>query len=128
MCINNATLGLDLPPVIHMHARTYAQTHKVHRIVSHNEICHDLHTYVCRDSSVGIATRYGLDGPGIESRWVSKYSARLQTGHESQPAFCTGGTGSFPGVKQPTPSSVEGKERVELYLYSPTESSWTVLG
>ena len=22
-----------------------------------------------RDSSVGITTRYGLDGPGIESRW-----------------------------------------------------------
>ena len=22
-----------------------------------------------RDSSVGIATRYGLDGPGIEFRW-----------------------------------------------------------
>ena len=22
-----------------------------------------------RDSAVGIATRYGLDGPGIESRW-----------------------------------------------------------
>ena len=22
-----------------------------------------------RDSSVGIATSYGLDGPGIESRW-----------------------------------------------------------
>ena len=22
-----------------------------------------------RNSSVGIATRYGLDGPGIESRW-----------------------------------------------------------
>ena len=22
-----------------------------------------------RDSSVGIATRYGLDGPGIESQW-----------------------------------------------------------
>ena len=22
-----------------------------------------------RDSSVGIATRYGLNGPGIESRW-----------------------------------------------------------
>ena len=28
------------------------------------------HSYVImgRDSSVGIATRYGLDGPGIESR------------------------------------------------------------
>jgi hypothetical protein len=25
--------------------------------------------FVGRDSSVGIATRYGLDGPGIESRW-----------------------------------------------------------
>jgi hypothetical protein len=24
---------------------------------------------VGRDGSVGIATRYGLDGPGIESRW-----------------------------------------------------------
>ena len=24
---------------------------------------------VGRDDSVGIATRYGLDGPGIESRW-----------------------------------------------------------
>jgi len=29
------------------------------------------HTYLIknRDSAVGIATRYGLDGPGIESRW-----------------------------------------------------------
>jgi hypothetical protein len=25
--------------------------------------------HVDRDSSVGIATRYGLDGPGIEPRW-----------------------------------------------------------
>ena len=25
--------------------------------------------FVGRDSAVGIATRYGLDGPGIESRW-----------------------------------------------------------
>ena len=25
--------------------------------------------YLSRDSAVGIATRYGLDGPGIESRW-----------------------------------------------------------
>ena len=26
-----------------------------------------------RDSSVGIATRCGLDGPGIESRWVRDF-------------------------------------------------------
>ena len=28
------------------------------------------HGIVDRESSVGIATRYGLDGPGIESRWM----------------------------------------------------------
>jgi hypothetical protein len=28
---------------------------------------------VGRHSSVGIATRYGLDGPGIESRWVRDF-------------------------------------------------------
>ena len=27
-----------------------------------------------RDSSVGIATRYGLDGPGIELRWGARFS------------------------------------------------------
>ena len=29
------------------------------------------HTYTCmgRDSAVCVATRYGLNGPGIESRW-----------------------------------------------------------
>ena len=27
---------------------------------------------VGRDSSVGIATRYGLDGPGIESQWTGR--------------------------------------------------------
>jgi len=63
-------------------------------------------------SSVGIATGYGLDGPGIESRWGMRFSAPVQTGPVAQPAFCTMGTGSFPGVKSgrwrdadPSPSS-----------------------
>jgi len=50
-------------------------------------------------------------------------------------APCTMGTGYFPGVKrpgrgvdQPPPSSAEVKERVELYLYSPSGPSWPVLG
>ena len=30
-----------------------------------------------RDSSVGIVTRYGLDGPGIESRWGARFSASV---------------------------------------------------
>jgi hypothetical protein len=28
------------------------------------------------DSSVGIATRYGVDGPGIESQWGRDFRAR----------------------------------------------------
>jgi hypothetical protein len=35
----------------------------------------------CQDSSVGIATRCRLDGPGIESRWGAWLSAFVQTGH-----------------------------------------------
>ena len=50
-------------------------------------------------SSVGIATGYGLDGPGIESRWGPRFSAPVQTGPGAHPASCTIGTGSFPGVK-----------------------------
>ena len=54
---------------------------------------------VGRCSSVGIATGYGLDGPGIESRWGARFSAPVQTGHGAHPASCTMGTGFFPGVK-----------------------------
>ena len=52
-----------------------------------------------RDSSVGIATGYGLHGPGIESRWGSRFSALVQTGPGVHPASCTMGTGYFLGVK-----------------------------
>jgi hypothetical protein len=34
-----------------------------------------------RNSSVGIATRYELDGPGIESRWVRDFQ------HPSSPVL-----------------------------------------
>ena len=50
-------------------------------------------------SVVSIATDYGLDGPGIESRWGARFSAPVQTGPGAHPAFCTMGTGSFLGVK-----------------------------
>jgi len=49
-------------------------------------------------SVVGIATGYGLDGPGIESRWGARFSAPVQIGPGAHPASCTMGTGSFPGV------------------------------
>jgi hypothetical protein len=57
------------------------------------------HSWYGPCSSVGIATSYGLDGPGIESRWGARFSALVQTGPGAHPASCTMGTGSFPGVK-----------------------------
>jgi hypothetical protein len=54
-----------------------------------------------RDSSVGIATRYGLDGPGIESCWGARFPAPTQTGPGAHTTPYTMGTGSFPGVKRP---------------------------
>ena len=32
-----------------------------------------------QDSSVGIATRYGLDGPGIESRFLARFFGPVLT-------------------------------------------------
>ena len=52
-------------------------------------------------SSVGITTRYGLDGPGIESRWGARFYVPLQTGSGVHPASYTMGTGSFLEVKRP---------------------------
>jgi len=54
----------------------------------------------------------------------AKLSAPVQTGPEGHPASYKMVTGSFSGVKRSGrdadhPFSVEGKERVELYLYSP---------
>jgi hypothetical protein len=44
-------------------------------------------------SSVGTATGYGLDGPGIEYRWGARFSAPVQTGPGALPVSCTMGTG-----------------------------------
>ena len=51
---------------------------------------------VGRDSSVGIATRYWLDDPGIESRWEARFFAPVQIGPGGHPASCTMGTALFP--------------------------------
>jgi hypothetical protein len=55
----------------------------------------------------------------------ARFSASVQTGPGAQPASCTMGTGSFPGVKSgrgvtltPHPFWCCGHERVEVYLYS----------
>jgi hypothetical protein len=84
---------------------------------------------------VGVTTRYGLDGPGIESR------CRQDFPHPSRPAPCGPtqplvqmGTGSFTGVKRPgrgadpPTSSAEVEGRVELYICSSIGTSWSVIG
>jgi len=65
----------------------------------------------------------------------ARFSAPVHAVPGTHPASCTMGTGSFPGVKQPGrgvdhphPSSAEFKERVELYLFSPSGPSCPVLG
>jgi hypothetical protein len=89
-----------------------------------------------RDSSVGKATRYGLDGSVSNPGGGARYSAPVQTRPRAHPASYTKGTGSFPEVKRPgrgvdhspPSSSAKVKERVELYLYSTYGPSWPVLG
>ena len=77
---------------------------------------------VGRDSSIGIATRYELNRPEIESRW------ELLFPHPSAPSVGSSllynryrvfHVGKAAGVWRwpPTPSSAEVKERVELYIY-----------
>jgi len=70
-----------------------------------------------RDCVISIATRHGLDFPGIESQWGSKFSAPVHTGPGAHAASYTMGTRFFPGVKRsyvgvdhPPPPSIEVKE------------------
>ena len=88
-----------------------------------------------RDNVVGVTTCYGLDDPGIESRWEARFFAPVQNGPGDHPASYTMGTGFFPGVKRPgrgvdhpSPSRADVKERVQLYLYYTGGPSWPVLG
>ena len=71
----------------------------------------------------------------IESRWRARFSAPVQNGPGAQSASYIMGTESFPvvkrpgrGVDHPPSSSAEVEGRVELYICSPSESSWPVLG
>jgi hypothetical protein len=60
-----------------------------------------MNAWYSRVKWAGIATRYGLDGPDIESCWGVRFSAPVQTGYGAHPASYTMGTGSFTVVKRP---------------------------
>jgi hypothetical protein len=90
---------------------------------------------VGRDSVVGIATCYELNGLGIESRWGRdfQHASRLTLGPTKPPVQWVPGHSRGikrlgHGINHPPPSSAKVKERVELYLYSPSGPSWPVVG
>ena len=56
---------------------------------------------VGRESSVGIATRYWSDGPGIESRWGRHFPHPSRTTHGSTQPPIQWVPDLFPGVKRP---------------------------
>ena len=58
----------------------------------------DFHLHrVHRVSSGGIATRYELDGTGIQTRWGRYFPAPVQIGPGAHPASYTMGIRPFPG-------------------------------
>ena len=81
--------------------------------------------YVDRDSSVGMATHCGLDGPGIESQWGRDFPhpSRPALGPTQPPIQCVpvfsrgySGTGVVLTTYHQLPSSTEVKERVGICL------------
>ena len=67
-----------------------------------------------------IATRYGMDSPGIGSRcgraFMHPSGPTLGPTHNRYRISFPGGKRPGPGIEQPFSSSVEVTERVELHL------------
>jgi hypothetical protein len=90
-----------------------------------------LHRFVGRNSAVGIATRYGLDGPGVgvpiffrtRPGWLWGPSSLLNNGYQDSE-----------GVKRPrrgfdhTLSGAKVKERAQLHIYSRSGTPRPLLG
>jgi hypothetical protein len=89
---------------------------------------------ILHTNRAGLATRYGMGGSGIKSRWWRDFH------HLSRPTLGLSslqynGYRVLPGGKQvrawlcpPTQCCAEVKERIEQHLYFPSGLSWTVIG
>ena len=114
--------------------------------VSHLQ-CREYRTLRSSGSGTGLVSFSGLGwhsqySDQLQAGWFgdripvgARFSTSVQTGPGAHPAFHTVGTRSFArvkwpghGVNHPPPSSTEVKERVELYLYSRSGPSWSLLG
>ena len=95
----------------------------------------NLERSLCCDGVVGRVTRYMPDGPRIQSWWGKIFCIHSEWPWGPPSLLYSGYQLSFPGlmwpghgIDHPPSSSVDVKERVELYLYSVSGSSWPLLG
>ena len=88
---------------------------------------------VGQDNSIGIAMCYGLDGAGIKSQWEGEIFRTCSDWPRGPPSLLYNGYWVFPvgkaagtwhGVDHPLQSSADVKERVELYICSPSGPLW----
>jgi hypothetical protein len=97
-------------------------------------ICVCVCVYICisntrRDGVVSTATRKGLDDRGIEWRWGRVFYTSIPTGSGApMGTLSLPGKRPWRGVKHLLPSSTHVKERIVLYLCSPSGPSRLVLG
>jgi hypothetical protein len=127
-----AVLRKSIKSVKHFYISVKFRTHDQTQIIGINLI--KLTEYVFLSTFMNneiIAVHYMLNGPGIES-WY-----RQDFPHRSRPALAPlqwvpghfwGAKQTRRGVDHPPKYSAKVNERVELYLYSPSGPSLTVLG
>ena len=96
-----------------------------------------LHTSTCDDLSQNkfMYTYFGAGPPGDRIPVGARFSASVHSSPGTNPASYTMCIGSLLGVKRPgrdvhhpPPYSAEVKERVDVYLYSTSGPSWSVIG
>jgi len=85
-------------------------------------------------NSVGIVTRYGLDGPGMKPRWGLDFPHlsrpalwSIQAPVQWVPDLFSGDKAAGKWRLPPTPCSTEFKERVELYLCPHSPTHWAFM-
>ena len=86
---------------------------------------------VGRDGAVGITTHYGLDVAGIEFWWGPEFPhpcirvlGPTQPPIKWVPVLSTEVKRPERGAGKPLPAVVDVKDRVKLYSYSPSWTSW----
>ena len=91
----SSPLVLILIFVIFLFVLAFIGDYSLKQATDHSFQFHNQHyTRGDQNISVGIAICYGLDGPGIESRWGARFSTPVQTGPGTHPA-------SYTSVSQP---------------------------